>query len=145
MKTKSFNLSKASYLLFLFFSFVLLFTACNGEDDTVYDRSDYLGNWEVTEKVSGISGETTYTVNIKTDPSNSSQVLVYNLYFIGNDIAVKALITNDIITIDQQFLPDCNFTFEGSGKLVTENFITMDYSVSDGADLFQVDAELRNN
>jgi len=118
----------------------LLFIPACTEDDMLNptdDRDQFLGYWDVNETCSRDS----YAVQIVTDPSNSSQVLIKNFWLIGNNEKPPyAIVAGSTITIPKQLM--CNNgsnEVQGSGKL-KNNKIEWDYTVNDGADLYSCTA-----
>ncbi len=122
--------------------FTLMFTVSCTEDtdplDFTDDRDNFLGTWNVSESCA----KDTYTVTIVKDPGNSAQVIIQNFWHITNcSNPPYAIIAGTTLNIPTQNI--CNDAFEvnGSGKL-DKGKITMNYTVNDGADLFNCSATL---
>lgn len=131
------------YLLLLFLSVLVVFTACDetidDDDPTVEDREKFLANWETTETSTLYPQPITFQVSIEKD-DNSAQIRLYNIYQLGTDVYAYALVTGSSFTIPQQSVN--NMLIEGYGEMVTENKINIDYTVNDGADLDNVTGEM---
>lgn len=97
-------------------------------------RKDFVGTWSCTE-TSQIHKTSTFSIEIKLDPSNSSQVMIYNIYHLGTTEYVLATINGTSLSIAEQ--PVCNNTakLKGSGSLVSANKLNLSYSYNDTADL----------
>jgi hypothetical protein len=118
----------------------LVLFSCTDEDgnlDMGDDRDAFLGTWDVTEACSKDS----YSVTIVKDPSNSSQVIIQNFWLIGyNERPPYAIIAGSTITIPNQFMCYNNSNeVSGSGS-IDKNTIELDYTVNDGADLWDCTA-----
>lgn len=117
----------------------LLFTSsCELDSDpvTTDPRDNFVGTWIVDEQ-STLFGNNNYTVTIRKDPDNSTQVLIANFYHFGNEFDTYAITTIGSITVPQQEV--CNHMVQGTGQR-DRNKITWTYTVSDGADLDNVTA-----
>jgi hypothetical protein len=117
---------------------LLFTTACELDNDPVTSdpRDNFTGNWVVNEQ-SSLYGTNNYTVSIRKDPDNSTQVLIANFYHFGTDFDAWAITTINSITVPQQIV--CSHTVQGSGQR-DKNKITWTYTVNDGADLDNVTA-----
>jgi len=120
-------------LTVLFFSSLLLVSCVADETDDLVDaRDQFLGNWNVSESCS----KDAYSVSITKDPSNSSQVLIQNFWNTGNCSNYPyAIVAGNSLFIPKQDICDNAFEVDGNGSMSKET-ITWDYSVNDGADLF---------
>ena len=101
-------------------------------------RDEFTGTWNCNDNQVKSTLDS-YDVTIKYDPSNSSQVLLENFGFLGQDAQPYALITGSLITIPEQVTGD-DYTVSGEGKLIDENTIDWAYSINDGADLINYEA-----
>jgi len=117
---------------------LLFTTSCELDNDPVTSdpRDNFVGTWVVNEQ-SSLYGTNNYTVTIRKDPDNSTQVLIANFYHFGNDFDTWAITTISSITVPQQEV--CNHTVQGTGQR-DKNKITWSYTVNDGADLDNVTA-----
>ncbi len=91
-------------------------------DDTDV-RAKYTYTWTCTEE-----GGMSYPVTISLDASNSSQVLIANFHYFGNNEKAKAIATTNNLTLPSQEV--CANTINGSGTLTNSNKITMKYYVN---------------
>lgn len=109
-------------------------SSCDTGDDINPDqdvRASYLGTWNCQEKYN-------YDVTVQLDPSNSTQILIYNFYCQGSNEKVYCIATTNNLTLPTQTI--CGKTVYGSGNLVNNNKFTMKYNVNDQADIDTVDA-----
>jgi hypothetical protein len=114
--------------------------SCTDEDsilDTGDDRDAFLGTWNVTEACSKDS----YSVTIVKDPSNSTQVIIQNFWLIGyNEKPPYAIVAGSTITIPAQDICYNNSNeVSGSGS-IDKKTIELNYTVNDGADLWDCSA-----
>jgi len=117
--------------------FALFFESC-GKDPSpspTDPRSQYLGQWSVTETKKKL----TYEVNITADVNSTNGVLIYNFGSFGTSIAAGASVSGNTITLDanQEIVPGVTIT--GSGSL-SGTKITWIYKINDGANLVTVTA-----
>ncbi|MCK9448935.1 MAG: hypothetical protein M0Q41_08145 [Bacteroidales bacterium] len=74
-----------------------LFYSCELDDDFDLDSDDpiamYLGGWSVSDNATKLN----YTVTIRRNPENSTEVLIDN--FAGSGDAAKALVTGKTLTL----------------------------------------------
>lgn len=109
-------------------------TGTNPGDDPAADvRDQFTGNWNCSEA----SGPN-YPVTISKDPSNSSQVLIYNFHLLGQTEKVFAIATSSTLSIPTQSVS--GNTVNGNGTLVNANRITMKYYVNNQTDIDTVNA-----
>lgn len=110
-------------LLILLFGGLFFVAGCEkvGDDPNPIDiRSDYTGDWVVTES-NLKSTDATYTVKISIDGTNSSQVVLSNYMNLGSSVQVSAVVTETSITIPVQTVD--SWTVAGTGTLVAEGEI----------------------
>jgi len=124
------------YIGFCFFAFCLF--ACTADDivDPADARDPFLGNWNVSESCT----KDAYSVSIVKDPSNSSQVLIQNFYNTGTcSDPPYGIVAGSSLVLPTQSICDDAFEVDGNATLSKE-IISIDYSVNDGADLFNCTA-----
>jgi hypothetical protein len=99
------------------------------------DRDAFTGSWIFAESASSRGVKSTYTVVIKKDPSNSSQVLLSNFGNSGGDepYGIVTSGTTKKITIPSQTIPS-QWIVVGIGTLATSNKMTWTYSITAGGD-----------
>ena len=123
---------------FLVLSFLIL-SCTEGTDDInpQDDRDVFLGTWNVNETCNRIP----YQVTITKDPTNSSQVIINNFWLIGpEEKALYAIVAGSNIVIPQQNIYNDEKTIvKGSGNM-NKNTIEWEYTVNDGADLYNCTA-----
>ena len=119
-------------IVLLAFSFV----SCEPDTTTPDENPDtdirdkFVASWLCNE-TSKLNGQSTFTVAISLNPSNSSEVLIANFYLFGNDEKARALVTGNSITIPSQSF--CNHIISGSGFIDNnKTTINWDYYVNDG-------------
>lgn len=117
----------------------LLMSSCTDDNDPIDladDRDAFIGNWNVTETCS----KDAYTVTITKDPGNSSQVLISNFWHVPfcQDLAY-AIIAGKSMVLPQQSFCSNSFDVNGSGNL-NKDKVTLNYTVSDGADEYKCTA-----
>ncbi len=127
-----------NYILFILISGLLVLASCEEEiidDPNIDEREKFLGDWETTE--TSTLEPNSFTFNMVIEPDvNSSQIRLYNIYYLGLDVYANALVTGSSFTIPQQNVN--NMIIEGYGEMITETRIEMEYTVNDGADLNNV-------
>ena len=116
---------------FTFFS-ILFLTSCNKDaapvDPALDDRDKYIGTWTCVETP---AAKVSYTVTISKNPSSSTEVLISNFNILGTDTKPYATISGTSLTIPTQWV--CNNTTRvyGSGIMVNEAKINLQYTVID--------------
>lgn len=121
---------------------LLLFNACTDEldFDPFADPADkFLGTWKAEESSLVYGDGFVYTVNIRINPDNSSEVLISNFYYQGEAVEARALVTGNTLTIMQQSICDDSIEIQGSGTYASEK-INLEYTANTGADLDEVTA-----
>ncbi|MGM0647361.1 MAG: hypothetical protein ACQESZ_03120 [Bacteroidota bacterium] len=139
-------IKKTTLLLVMLSALAFLFQACDeiidDDDPTVDPREKFLGQWETTETSTLYPQPITFMMDIQEDV-NSAQIRLYNIYQLGPNMYVDAVVTGDNFTIPQQTVD--NLDVEGFGQLVNDNTIEIEYTVNDGADLDNVVGTMTNN
>lgn len=122
----------ASKLLFASAFAALAFTACQPEEEpTPADpRDPFVASWNVNEN-SSLIGNNPYVVHINKSTSNTSQVLIENLYNIGFSYKATATIDGTSMTIPQQTYNGNQL--RGSGSKTGANTISITYYMDNGS------------
>lgn len=121
---------------------LLLLQGCVDElgEDLFADPVDkFLGTWNVQESSTIYGDGFVYTVHITRNPQNSSEVLISNFYYQGDDVLARALIAGNSIQIIEQGICDDSIIVKGSGTWISGN-INLQYTANTGADLDEVSA-----
>ena len=123
----------------LIFIIILFINSCQKDTNSssLDARDQYTGVWNVDEN-SSLSGSYKYDVSIENDPSNSSQVLIFNFYNLGSSLNVFAIATESSLTIPSQ--TNSGDKISGSGILSNKNKISLQYTVTVGGDIDHVTA-----
>jgi len=113
-----------------------IFSACTLDEDldpiNGDTRDKYTGTWLFAE--SPASRNTSYSVTISNDPSNSSQVLLKNIGNMGNSYSAYGIATSSSITIPAQEIYS-GITIEGTGTLTSADVMEWEYSITGGGDI----------
>lgn len=137
----------AECLLFV----TLVFAGCTKDDTTIPDGSDprskLVGTWTCSETQLKKSPKvTTYQVTVKIDSSNSTQILIQNFAYIGDDEPPPyAIMAGSTFTMPTQNVCSNTMTVKGSGALVSDTKMTWSYETNDGADLIKYTAVMMKN
>lgn len=122
----------------ILFAFIMLssLSACTlDEDNDPLDgdtRDKFTGTWLFAE--SPASRNTSYSVTISLDPSNSSQVLLKNIGNLGSSYSAYGIVTTSSITVPAQEIYS-GITIEGTGVLSSTDVMEWDYSITGGGDI----------
>jgi hypothetical protein len=87
-----------------------------------------IGTWTCNEK-SEVFGPSVYEVVISQSPSSSNQIRIEKFYHLNNTFVVVNANGNNL-TIPQQTAS--NFSIFGSGAIINQNRINLDFSADDG-------------
>ncbi|MEZ5197169.1 MAG: hypothetical protein R2764_12410 [Bacteroidales bacterium] len=116
-----------------------IFSSCVEDDlaNPQSDRDKFIGAWDVNENCQRIS----YSVTIEADPTNSAQVILKNFWLIGyQEEPPYAIVAGNNIVIPKQYIANNkDIEVTGSGNYSDEE-ITWNFTVNDGADLYTCDA-----
>ncbi|MFO7977135.1 MAG: hypothetical protein R6U64_00630 [Bacteroidales bacterium] len=110
-----------------------------GEDPFADPMEKFLGTWNVEESSTIYGDGFVYTVSITPNPQNSSEVLISNFYYQGDNVQARALIAGNVITIIEQSICDDSIIVKGSGTWISGR-INLQYTANTGADLDEVSA-----
>ena len=132
-------LSKQFRLLAAAFSFLLLITSCapeEGDDDLIPSDSgeEFVGTWKSAE-TSQEFGSSNYEGEISKS-STANQILIHNFYNLGAGYTAKANISGNNLDIPNQVVN--NKTFSGSGSIVNENRLNLNFTADDGGGVVDV-------
>ena len=129
-------MKKTFPFIILIAALTAIFFSCNPNDnpsDNTDARTKFEGNWTCNEH-STQNGNSTFTMNISLNSGNSSQIYFANLYALGTDKKVYAVVAGNNATIPQQSIG--SYTANGSGSIYSNNTkIDLDYYMNDGADI----------
>lgn len=118
---------------------MLVLASCTETDPIepeVDPRDKFLGTWTVQEKIDGqVSGA--YQSEVIYDPGNTSRIRINNIYNLGSQAGVNALIAGNSIDISSQTIT--GVIISGTGLFSGDGF-TLNYSANDGANVNQVQA-----
>lgn len=129
-------------------AFVVALSSCDGDggdgdkkDDTEVDpRDKFIGTWDVVEKV---GSDPVYNYTAVVDyATNSAYIRIFNIYFLGPDNYVDALITSNTVTISNE--ETCDHIINGGGSYSNGQF-TLNYTAKTTTDEVSVSATYSNN
>ncbi len=131
---------KPRYFIFALWLLVLnqAFVACTTEntnpDPSPTDaRSKFLGRWSVNETTTKL----TYVVTISSDPNSTSGVFIANFGNTGSSgVAAGASVSGNNITLDPNQTIGDGWIINGSGTISGTSKINWQYTINDGATLF---------
>ena len=134
------KLTKQLLFLMLFLLIGLISCQPDEEIDPNEDpRDKFVGSWTCKES-SIIWGNTTFTVEISLDSSNTNRVLMKNFYHLGTDEEPYGIVSNYNIILPLQYVCDNTIQINGTGDMINKNRIDWIYYSDDGADLDTVTA-----
>ena len=113
----------------LFLSFLLVScTDDNPVEPDVDPKVKFIGSWNVKEEIGGqVTGN--YPSTVTTDASNSSRILIGNIYNLGSEQNIKALVVNNSLDISTQIIT--GITISGTGSFSGSGFI-LNYTANEG-------------
>lgn len=94
-------------------------------------RDKYTGTWLFSE--SPASRNTSYSVTISLDPSNSSQVLLKNIGNFGSSYSAYGIVTSSSITVPSQEIYS-GITIFATGTLTSADVMEWEYTITGGGD-----------
>lgn len=118
---------------------ILTLGACETEvADPNYElRDEYVGSWNCVEQNSQL-GTSTYQVVISKDPSDSAFILIENFHNLSN--AARVRVFNNQLSIPPQFINSTDSVFGQGTATADYDQFSLDYTVDDGANLEEVEA-----
>jgi len=108
----------------LFLCFVLV--SCTDEEpiliqDTEDPRDKFIGSWNVLEETAGQVTRNHGSV-ITNDPNNTAQIIINNIYGLGNYEKIAALVAGNTLQISQASITGISIsgsgTYSGSGFII---------------------------
>lgn len=108
----------------------LLMAGCDIVDDDVSPededpRTKFLGAWSVNETCS----KQIYSVEIKEDPANTSQVLIENFANPGNGDPAVGIVTDGKITLDPFYEIGSGWKVSGQGEMINSKKMSWEYEL----------------
>jgi hypothetical protein len=130
MKTRRKNIRLSVVNKILIFCFLIAVASCEELSDDLSPRDNIVDTWKCQETDSS-NGSDSFLVEIESESLNSNGIRIYNFNHLGDNFAVKATVSNNSISIQNQTVE--GFTISGSGT-INSNYerITLNYSVDDG-------------
>jgi hypothetical protein len=108
----------------LFFCLVLV--SCTDEEpiliqDTEDSKDKFIGTWNVREETENqVTGN--YTSVVTSNPNNTSQIIINNIYNLGSTASISALVANNSLSISQANITGVSIsgsgTYSGSGFIL---------------------------
>ncbi len=109
----------------------MLLVSCADENPVTPEvdaKVKFIGTWNVKEEIGGqVTGN--YPSVVTTDSSNTSRIVIKNIFNLGAAENVKALVLNNTLDISQQTVTGVSIT--GSGTYSGAGFI-LNYTANDG-------------
>ena len=109
----------------------LVLVSCTDEEpllvqDTEDPRDKFIGTWSVREEIGNqVTGN--YTSVITSNPNNTSQLTINNIYNLGATANISALVANNSLSISQASITGISIfgsgTYGGSGFII---YLTVD-------------------
>ena len=143
MNEKTINFLKSKFFIAISISFFTI-TSCSpdkGETNPTSDRENFVGTWKCQENSSRY-GTSTFDIQIGTDSSNSSNILIENIYNLGFKYKTSAIVNGNSFRIPSQSIS--GNIIEGSGISQTTNIINMKYLVNDGGGIIDSVSSILN-
>ena len=107
----------------LFMCLVLI--SCTEEDPILVPDVDpkdkFIGTWNVREEIGNqVTGN--YTSVVTSNPNNTSQIIINNIYNLGTAANISALVANNSLSISQANITGISIfgsgTYSGSGFII---------------------------
>ena len=100
----------------------LVLISCADEEPIVDYREKYLGTWNVREETGNqVTGN--YISVVTSNPNNTSQIIINNIYNLGATTNISALIANNSLSISQANITGISIsgsgTYSGNGFIIT--------------------------
>ncbi len=112
----------------LFLSFILV--SCTDEEPLLIQDTDpkekFIGTWNVREEIGNqVTGN--YTSVVTSNLNNTSQIIINNIYNLGETANISALVANNSLSISQASITGISIfgsgTYGGSGFII---YLTVD-------------------
>ena len=110
----------------------LIISSCTDDEPLTAQpepRDKFTGMWTVNEETNGSSSGSYPSIVVK-DSANASQIRINNIFNLGNDIFVKALVAGNSLDINSQLAG--GLIISGSGQFNGTSFV-LNYTVNDGS------------
>lgn len=105
-------------------------------DQTTDPRTKFTGNWTVSEETAGVSTGT-YPSTITLDTANTTQIVIGNIFNLGNTASLKASVSSSNLTISSQSVS--GILIAGTGSFAGNSFV-LNYTANDGSSAESVKA-----
>ena len=120
----------------LFFCLVLV--SCSDEEPLLIQDTDpkekFIGTWNVREEIGNqVTGN--YLSVVTSNPSNTSQIIINNIYNLGSTASISALVANNSLSISEANIT--GISISGSGTYSGSGFI-VNLTVDEGSGPIQV-------
>jgi len=110
----------------------LAMVSCAEEDlpeEETDPRIKFTGNWTVSEETAGVATGT-YPSTITLDSANTTQIVIGNIFNLGNTATVKASVSSSNLTITNQSVT--GISIAGTGSFAGNSFV-LNYTANDGS------------
>ncbi len=120
----------------IFLCFVL--ASCADEETVLVPDVDpkdkFIGTWNVREETGNqVTGN--YSSVVTSNPNNTSQIIINNIYNLGSTASISALVANNSLSISQANITEVSIS--GSGTYSGSGFI-INLTVDEGSGPIQV-------
>lgn len=108
----------------------LVLVSCTDEEPLLIQDTDpkekFVGTWNVREEIGNqVTGN--YTSVVTSNPNNTSQIIINNIYNLGANANIPALVANNSLSISQSTITGISIsgsgTYGGSGFII---YLTVD-------------------
>jgi len=102
----------------------LVLVSCTDEEPLLIQDTDpkekFIGTWNVREEIGNqVTGN--YTSVVTSNPNNTSQIIINNIYNLGANANIPALVANNSLSISQSTIT--GISISGSGTYSDTGFI----------------------
>ena len=116
----------------------LVLASCTDEETVLVPDVDpkdkFIGTWNVREEIGNqVTGN--YSSVVTSNPSNTSQIIINNIYNLGTTANISALVANNSLNISQTSIT--GISISGSGTYSGSGFI-INLTVNEGNGPIQV-------
>ena len=116
----------------------LVLVSCTDEEPLLIQDTDpkekFIGTWNVREEIGNqVTGN--YTSLVTSNPNNTSQIIINNIYNLGTTANISALVANNSLSISQSSIT--GISISGSGTYSDTGFIIY-LTVDEGSGTSQV-------
>jgi len=103
----------------------LVLVSCTDEEPLLIQDTDpkekFIGTWNVREEIGNqVTGN--YTSVVTSNPNNTSQIIINNIYNLGANANIPALVANNSLSISQSTITGISIsgsgTYSGSGFII---------------------------